>query len=42
MILFKAFPIGNPASWKKATVALEESNGLIDSVTDDEILEAYF
>ena len=25
----------------KATVALEESNGLIDSVTDDEILEAY-
>ena len=26
---------------EKATVALEESNGLIDSVTDDEILEAY-
>lgn len=36
-----AIRIGNPASWKKATVALEESNGLIDSVTDDEILEAY-
>ena len=33
--------IGNPAICKKATVALEESNGLIDSVTDDEILEAY-
>ena len=36
-----AIRIGNPASWKKATVALEESDGLIDSVTDDEILEAY-
>ncbi|MDT4111391.1 pyridoxal-phosphate dependent enzyme, partial [Staphylococcus aureus] len=31
----------NPASWDKATNALKESNGLIDSVTDDEILEAY-
>jgi threonine synthase len=30
-----------PASWDKATNALKESNGLIDSVTDDEILEAY-
>ena len=28
-------------SWDKATNALKESNGLIDSVTDDEILEAY-
>ena len=36
-----AIRIGNPASWKKATTALEESNGLIDSVTDEEILEAY-
>ena len=35
------FRIGNPASWDKATNALKESNGLIDSVTDDEILEAY-
>ncbi|WP_430523194.1 threonine synthase [Staphylococcus aureus] len=36
-----AIRIGNPASWDKATNALKESNGLIDSVTDDEILEAY-
>lgn len=28
-------------SWTKATNALDESNGLIDSVTDEEILEAY-
>ncbi|PTF57050.1 threonine synthase, partial [Staphylococcus cohnii] len=31
----------NLASWSKATNALEESNGQIDSVTDEEILEAY-
>lgn len=36
-----AIRIGNPASWDKATNALEESNGYIDSVTDEEILEAY-
>ncbi len=36
-----AIRIGNPASWTKATNALDESNGLIDSVTDEEILEAY-
>ncbi|MEU0600443.1 pyridoxal-phosphate dependent enzyme, partial [Streptomyces sp. NPDC006393] len=36
-----AIRIGNPASWEKATNALKESNGLIDSVTDEEILEAY-
>jgi threonine synthase len=36
-----AIRIGNPASWDKATNAIEESNGLIDSVTDEEILEAY-
>ncbi|BCU52210.1 threonine synthase [Staphylococcus auricularis] len=36
-----AIRIGNPASWDKATAALEESNGQIDSVTDEEILEAY-
>ncbi|RIM27165.1 pyridoxal-phosphate dependent enzyme, partial [Staphylococcus cohnii] len=29
-----AIRIGNPASWDKATNALEESNGYIDSVTD--------
>lgn len=36
-----AIRIGNPASWDKATNALNESNGLVDSVTDEEILEAY-
>lgn len=36
-----AIRIGNPASWKQAEAARDESRGLIDSVTDDEILEAY-
>lgn len=36
-----AIKIGNPASWKKAETALNESKGNIDSVTDDEILDAY-
>ncbi|ARJ51778.1 threonine synthase [Staphylococcus lutrae] len=36
-----AIRIGNPASWKQAVQALEESNGRIEAVTDDEILEAY-
>lgn len=36
-----AIRIGNPASWKTALTAAEESNGFIDTVTDDEILEAY-
>jgi threonine synthase len=36
-----AIRIGNPASWKQAIDAREESSGLIDKVTDDEILEAY-
>jgi threonine synthase len=36
-----AIRIGNPASWDKATNALKASNGLIDEVTDEEILEAY-
>ena len=36
-----AIRIGNPASWKAATAARDESGGLIDSVTDDEILAAY-
>ncbi len=36
-----AIRIGNPASWKGATEARDSSGGLIDSVTDDEILEAY-
>jgi threonine synthase len=36
-----AIRIGNPASWKLAEAARDESNGFIDSVTDEEILEAY-
>jgi threonine synthase len=36
-----AIRIGNPASWKKAEAARDESGGKIDFVTDDEILEAY-
>lgn len=36
-----AIRIGNPASWKEAERAASESNGLIDEVTDEEILAAY-
>ncbi len=36
-----AIRIGNPASWAQAAQALKESNGFIDSVTDQEILAAY-
>jgi threonine synthase len=36
-----AIRIGNPASWQAATLALTESNGFIDKVTDEEILSAY-
>jgi threonine synthase len=36
-----AIRIGNPASWDNAIAARDESGGLIDSVTDDEILAAY-
>lgn len=36
-----AIRIGNPASWKKAEEARDESGGLIKAVTDEEILEAY-
>ena len=36
-----AIRIGNPASWEKATSARDESGGVIDSVSDDEILHAY-
>lgn len=39
--LATAIKIGNPASWKQAEAARDESGGLIDSVTDEEILEAY-
>jgi threonine synthase len=36
-----AIRIGDPASWSKAVAARDESGGLIEAVTDDEILEAY-
>ena len=36
-----AIRIGNPASWEGAISARDESGGLIESVTDEEILEAY-
>ncbi len=36
-----AIRIGNPASWNQAIEARDESGGLIDSVTDEEILNAY-
>ena len=36
-----AIRIGNPASWDGAIDARETSGGLIDAVTDDEILDAY-
>jgi threonine synthase len=35
-----AIRIGNPASWQKAVAAREESGGIIETVTDDEILAA--
>ncbi len=36
-----AIKIGNPASWKSAEQARDESGGIIDMVTDPEILAAY-
>jgi threonine synthase len=36
-----AIRIGNPASWQQAVAARDESGGLIETVTDDEILAAY-
>ncbi len=35
-----AIRIGNPASWEKAVAARDESGGIIDMVSDDEILTA--
>ncbi len=35
-----AIRIGNPASWQKAIAARDESGGIIDMVSDDEILSA--
>jgi threonine synthase len=36
-----AIRIGNPASWSLAEAARDDSGGLIDAVTDRQILEAY-
>ena len=36
-----AIRIGNPASWHQAVQARDDSGGLIDSVTDAEILQAH-
>lgn len=36
-----AIRIGNPASWKFAEAARDESNGMINFVTDEEIIKAY-
>jgi threonine synthase len=36
-----AIRIGNPASWKGAVAARDESGGRIEAVTDDQILAAY-
>ena len=36
-----AIRIGNPASWKSAVAARDESGGIIDMVSDEEILHAY-
>lgn len=35
-----AIRIGNPASWEKAVAARDESGGIIDMVSDEEILSA--
>ncbi|MDO8488554.1 MAG: threonine synthase [Candidatus Omnitrophota bacterium] len=39
--LATAIRIGNPASWKNAELARDESGGLIDMVSDKQILTAY-
>ena len=36
-----AIRIGNPASWEKAEAARDESEGMIDMVDDNEIIDAY-
>jgi threonine synthase len=41
MTIATAIRIGNPASWSLAEEARDESGGLIDAVTDKQILEAY-
>ena len=39
--LATAIRIGNPASWQFAEAARDESNGMINFVTDEEIVNAY-
>jgi len=39
--LATAIRIGNPASWQGAVAARDQSGGIIDCTTDDEILAAY-
>lgn len=39
--LATAIRIGNPASWKQAEAARDESGGVIDMVTDEQIVAAY-
>jgi threonine synthase len=41
MTIATAIRIGNPASWQLAEQARDDSGGLIDAVTDKQILEAY-
>jgi threonine synthase len=41
MTIATAIRIGNPASWRFAEAARDESGGLIAAVTDKQILEAY-
>jgi threonine synthase len=36
-----AIRIGNPASWQQAVAARDQSGGLIDAVTDEQILAAH-
>jgi threonine synthase len=36
-----AIRIGNPASWKQAVNARDESKGTIDEITDEQMIEAY-
>ena len=36
-----AIRIGNPASWHSAELARDESNGVIDTVTDTQIIDAW-
>lgn len=36
-----AIRIGNPASWKQALAARDESGGIIDEITDEQMIAAY-